>query len=86
MNFMGIDIGTTSAKTAVFNEALEQKISLTADYTLDAHGDVVEFDGEKYWEIVKAEIEKVKKELFVDALADGGGDFLFDFGNFQLVV
>ena len=45
---MGIDIGTTSVKTAVFNEALEQKISLTADYTLDAHGDVVEFDGEKF--------------------------------------
>ena len=69
MNFMGIDIGTTSVKTAVFNDALEQKISLTADYTLDAHGDIVEFDGEKYWDIVKGEIEKVKGELCVDALA-----------------
>ena len=69
MNFMGIDIGTTSVKTAVFNEALEQKISLTADYTLDAHGDIVEFDGEKYWDIVKGEIEKVKSEHKVDALA-----------------
>ena len=66
---MGIDIGTTSVKTAVFNEALEQKTSLTADYTLDAHGDIVEFNGEKYWEIVKGEIEKVKSELSVDALA-----------------
>ena len=66
---MGIDIGTTSVKTAVFNEALEQKISLTADYTLDAHGDIVEFDGEKYWEIVKGEIEKVRSEHGIDALA-----------------
>ncbi len=66
---MGIDIGTTSVKTAVFNEALEQKMSLTADYTLDAHGDIVEFDGEKYWDIVKSEIEKVKREHNVDALA-----------------
>ncbi len=66
---MGIDIGTTSVKTAVFNEALEQKLSLTADYTLDAHGDIVEFDGEKYWDIVKSEIEKVKREHNVDALA-----------------
>ena len=66
---MGIDIGTTSVKTAVFNEALEEKISLTADYMLDAHGDIVEFNGEKYWEIVKGEIEKVKSELCVDALA-----------------
>lgn len=69
MNFMGIDIGTTSIKTAVFDEKLAQKISLTADYTLDAHGDIVEFDGEKYWEIVKGEIEKVTRELKVDALA-----------------
>ncbi len=69
MNFMGIDIGTTSVKTAVFGETLEQKISLSADYTLDAHGDIVEFDGEKYWEIVKGEIERIKKELSVDALA-----------------
>ncbi len=69
MKFMGIDIGTTSIKTAVFNEALEQKISLSADYTLNSHGDTVEFDGEQYWNIVKGEIEKVKKEHSVDALA-----------------
>ena len=69
MNLMGIDIGTTSVKTAVFNEALEQQISFTADYTLDSHGDTVEFDGEKYWEIVKGEIEKAKASVGVDALA-----------------
>ena len=69
MNLLGIDIGTTSVKTAAFNDSLEMKCSLTADYTLDSHGDTVEFDGEKYWEIVRGEIEKVKKELSVDALA-----------------
>ena len=69
MNLLGIDIGTTSVKTAAFNDSLEMKCSLTADYTLDSHGDIVEFDGEKYWEIVKGEIEKVKKELSIDALA-----------------
>ena len=69
MNFCGIDIGTTSIKTAVFNDALQQQISLTADYTLDAHGDIVEFDGEKYWEIVKGELEKAKKDRKIDALA-----------------
>ncbi len=68
-HLMGIDIGTTSVKTAVFNADLEQKISLTADYTLESHGDIVEFDSEQYWTIVKGEIEKVKKELSVDALA-----------------
>ena len=69
MNLLGIDIGTTSVKTAAFNDSLEMKCSLTADYTLDSHGDVVEFDGEKYWEIVNGEIEKVKKEFSIDALA-----------------
>ena len=69
MNLLGIDIGTTSVKTAAFNDSLEMKCSLTADYTLDSHGDIVEFDGEKYWEIVKGEIEKVKAQLCVDALA-----------------
>ena len=69
MNLLGIDIGTTSVKTAAFNDSLEMKCSLTADYTLDSHGDIVEFDGEKYWEIVKGEIERVKKELSIDALA-----------------
>ena len=66
---MGIDIGTTSVKTAVFNETLEEKITLTADYTLDSHGDIVEFDGEGYWTIVKGEIEKIKREMGIDALA-----------------
>ena len=69
MNFLGIDIGTTSVKTAVFNEKLNGQISLTADYTLDSHGDIVEFDGEKYWDIVKGEIEKIKAEMPIDALA-----------------
>ena len=69
MNFLGIDMGTTSVKTGVFDENLEQKLSLTADYTLDAHGDIVEFDAEQYFAIVKGEIEKVKAELSVDALS-----------------
>jgi xylulokinase len=61
MNLLGIDIGTTSVKTGLYNEKLEQLLSLTADYTLDAHGDRVEFDAEEYFKIVKAEIEKAKE-------------------------
>ncbi|MBE6590078.1 MAG: hypothetical protein E7643_07850 [Ruminococcaceae bacterium] len=69
MHLMGIDMGTTSVKTAVFNEKLEGKLSLTADYTLESKGDVVEFEAEKYWTIVKEEIGKVTREMSVDALA-----------------
>ena len=69
MNFLGIDIGTTSVKTAAFDESLKQVFSSTADYTLDTHGDIVEFDAESYWTIVKAEIEKAKATCKIDALA-----------------
>ncbi len=69
MNLMGIDMGTTSVKTAVFNEALEQKITLSADYTLESKGDIVEFEAENYWKIVSGEIEKVTQSLGIDALA-----------------
>lgn len=69
MNLMGIDMGTTSVKTAVFTEALEEKIRLCADYTLESHGDIIEFEAEKYWDIVRGEIEKVVAELKIDALA-----------------
>ena len=62
-------MGTTSVKTAVFTDSLEQKCSFTADYTLDSHGDIVEFDGEAYWDIVRGEIEKAKANGTVDALA-----------------
>lgn len=67
MNLMGIDVGTTSVKTAVFNEKLEMLTSSNIDYIIESHGDIVEFDGEKYWETIKTELENL--EIPVDALA-----------------
>ena len=69
MNFLGIDMGTTSVKSAVFDEKLSEKLKLTADYTLESKGDRVEFEAKKYWEIVKGEIDKILAEVSVDALA-----------------
>ena len=69
MNLMGIDMGTTSVKTVLFNEKLEELKRLCADYTLESKGDIIEFEAEKYWDIVRGEIEKVKAELEIDALA-----------------
>ncbi len=62
-------MGTTSVKAAVFDENLNEITVSSADYTLDAHADIVEFDGEKYFEIVKGEIDKIKKETEIDALS-----------------
>lgn len=69
MNLLGIDIGTTSVKAAAFDEGLKCLHTSTADYTLDTHGDIVEFDAESYWSIVKGEIEKAKAVCKIDALA-----------------
>ena len=62
MNLMGIDMGTTSVKTAVFDDKLCELKKLTADYTPDAHGDIMEFPAEEYWNIGRGEIEKVTAE------------------------
>ena len=69
MNFLGIDIGTTSVKAAAFDDSLNMKASLTADYTLDSHGDIVEFDANEYWSIVKGAIDELRAKVEIDALA-----------------
>lgn len=69
MNFMGIDMGTTSIKTAVFDELLNEKIKRSADYTLESKGDRVEFEAEEYFRIVSSEIDHILGELELDALA-----------------
>ena len=67
MNLMGIDVGTTSIKAAIFNEKLEQIYSANIDYALESHGDIVEFEAENYWTIIKEELDKL--EIDVGALA-----------------
>ncbi|MBP3360744.1 MAG: hypothetical protein J6N52_07830 [Clostridia bacterium] len=67
MKLMGIDVGTTSVKTAVFNDELEMLESSNIDYTLETHNDIVEFEAENYWEIIKTALDK--PESAVDALA-----------------
>lgn len=67
MNLMGIDVGTTSVKSAVFNQDLKMLYSNNIDYIIESHGDIVEFEAEKYWDIVKTELDNL--ELDVSALA-----------------
>ena len=67
MNLMGIDVGTTSIKAAIFDEKLKQIYSANIDYNLESHGDIVEFEAEKYWTIIKEELDKL--DVDVSALA-----------------
>ena len=69
MNLMGIDIGTTSVKSGVYNSELSQLLTYTVDYTLSSHGDRVEFDSEEYVRIVKDIIDRAQGECKIDALA-----------------
>ena len=64
MNLMGIDIGTTSVKAVVFDEKLNEIHSSNIDYTLETHGDIVEFQAEKYWDIVKKEISSLDEKPY----------------------
>ncbi len=67
MNLMGIDVGTSSIKTAVFNEKLEMLKSNNIDYTIESHDNIVEFEAQKYWDIVKTELDNL--DVKVNALA-----------------
>ncbi len=62
-------MGTTSVKTAVFDETLTECRRSMRDYTLTSFGDRVEFPAEDYWHIVREEIAAARAEIGVDALA-----------------
>lgn len=69
MNFLGIDIGTTSLKAAAFNDKLQQLSQATVDYTLETKGVYAEFPAEKYWDITLEGIKKATEGLEIEALS-----------------
>ena len=66
---LGIDVGTTSLKAAVFDEQFTCCKTVTKDYTLEVSGDLVEFPAERYWEMVSEAIDEIKAEYPVYALS-----------------
>lgn len=66
---LGIDIGTTSLKATVFDASLTPKKSITRDYTLDVHGDFVEFDALEYVRMTKEAIGELSAEFDICALS-----------------
>lgn len=69
MNFLGIDVGTTSLKAAVFNDKLEQLSQATVDYTLETKGVYAEFPAEKYWDLAIEGINEATKGIKINALS-----------------
>lgn len=69
MNCLGIDFGTTSVKSALYDENLNLLYSTSEEYVLNTKGDIVEFEAEKYWLLLQNVINEVTKHYTVDCLA-----------------
>ena len=86
--YLGIDIGTTSIKAAVFNSLGERLALRSVDYTLDTDSATgyIEFDADKYVAMCKSVIDDLSSECGkIDALSvDTQGEtiiFTDDSGN-----
>ena len=69
MNILGIDFGTTSVKSVLFDEKLCELSSNTEDYSLKASGDRVELEAKKYDSLLLGAIAAAEKTAKVDCLA-----------------
>lgn len=69
MNLLGIDFGTTSVKSVMFDESFNEIADTLEDYTLNTSGDRVEFPAENYFTLLQNAIENARKTAPVDALA-----------------
>lgn len=67
MYLLGIDLGTTAVKSVLFNEKLEELHSRNVEYDIETHDVYAECDAEKYWELVKNELNAL--DITPDALA-----------------
>lgn len=67
---VGIDIGTTSLKTAIFDTDGNMVSSSTIDYTLDTKGSLVEFDALEYISIVRRSLTEAARIAFPDCDKD----------------
>lgn len=69
MYLLGVDVGTTSIKAAVFDKEGRQVSSCSIDYTLIAKGDFVEFPADEYWLLFQKAVGEVTGDLHVSALS-----------------
>lgn len=68
-NLLGIDVGTTSMKAVLFDENGSILKSVTIDYTLITKGERVEFEPEKYCQMLFEALYEIKAEYKIDALS-----------------
>ena len=61
---IGVDVGTTSQKVAVFDTDGNTVSAVTVDYVLDAKGNTVEFDAAEYISILRRGLTLAAQEAF----------------------
>ena len=66
---LGMDVGTTSLKAVLFDEATNPVKTVVKDYTLNAKNDIVEFPAENYWKICKEALDEIAAEYEISALS-----------------
>lgn len=66
---LGIDVGTTSLKAAVFDENAVCRKTITKDYTLIVNGDFVEFPADEYWKLTQEAIDEIASEFDIYAMS-----------------
>ncbi|NLB82400.1 MAG: hypothetical protein GX800_12500 [Clostridiaceae bacterium] len=66
---LGVDVGTTSIKAAVFDNTGRQISSSNVDYTLIAKGDYIELDANLYWTLFRKAMAEAVGDLDISALS-----------------
>ncbi len=69
MYLLGVDIGTTSMKAAVYDEKGREHGNVHLEYTLNSHGDFVEFNPEEYWQMFLKAYKTLSEGIHIDALS-----------------
>ncbi len=69
MYLLGVDVGTTSMKAAVFDEKGHEHKSVHLEYTLNSRGDFVEFNPEEYWQMFLKAYTTLSEGIHIDALS-----------------
>lgn len=69
MKLLGVDVGTTSIKTAVYDQTGQCIISGHVDYELITQGDRVEFDADEYFDLFLVAVKKVAWDNDISAIA-----------------
>ncbi len=68
MNFLGLDIGTTSLKAVLYSDRGIRLDGVTKDYQLITRGDLVEFDPMEYIRLVQDAIDEIRQSHSIDAI------------------